>query len=244
MLKINNLSVYIAKNLLLENINIDLKKNKTYAIIWKNWAWKSTLINAIIWNPNYQTTWELFLEDKNITSLSPSDKALAWLFLVFQNIPEIPWVKLSTFLREIYNTHLIHNKSEVSPLSPLLFSRFIKKYLDILKLDENILERDLNVWFSWWEKRKLEMLQINLLNPEYIFIDEIDSGLDIDAINLIWENLKNIKSENNSIIIISHNLDLLNKIWIDEVILLNSWKIEKIWDNNLLKEIKNKWFNS
>lgn len=244
MLKINNFCVKIDENKLLENINLEFKKNKVYAIIWKNGAWKSTLINAIMWNPNYKTSWEIILEDKNITDYSPNKKALAGLFLACQNIPEIPWIKLSTFLREVYNTYLLHNKPQVNPLSPLLFNKFIKKYLDNLWLDENVLNRDLNVWFSWWEKRKLEMLQINLLNPEYIFIDEIDSGLDVDAINLIWDNLKNIKNKNNSIIIISHNINLLNKIGIDEVIILNAWKIEILWDNTLLSEIKNKWFNS
>jgi len=244
MLKIKNFSVNIAEKKLLDNISISFEKDKTYAIIWKNWAGKSTLINAIMWNPNYNISGQLFLSEEEITNKSPSDKALSGIFLAFQNIPEIPWIKLWTFLREVYNTHLKQNKPEINPLSPLLFGRFIKKYLEQLKLDENILERDLNVWFSWWEKRKLEMLQIILFTPQYIFIDEIDSGLDIDAINLIWDNLKNIKNQNNSIIIISHNLELLNKTWIDIVLLLNSWKIEKVWDNTLLQEIKNKWFNS
>ena len=119
----------------------------------------------------------------------------------------------------------------------------VEKLLPELHLENDLLDRDLFVGFSGGEKRKIELLQINLLNPSIIILDEIDSGLDIDAINVLEQQIQKWKQEAKTILIISHNLHLLNSIHIDEIILMKDGKIVNTWDISLLKEIEQTGFN-
>ena len=114
--------------------------------------------------------------------------------------------------------------------------------MDELKIDESFLDRDLNVGFSGWEKRKIEILQAKLLNPKYIILDEIDSGLDLDAFktvsNLVWE----LSNENNCIILITHQFKMTQYLNFDEVYVLKNWLVDKNWWIDLLSEIEKNWF--
>jgi len=179
---------------------------------------------------------------KNLLDLSTNDRSKAWLFLSFQNIPEIKWIKLSEYLRTIYNISLQNNNPEIRKLSPFIFKKFIWKYLSELKIDEIFLDRELNVWFSWWEKRKIEILQMKLIWPKYIILDEIDSGLDLDAFRTIAEMLRELSSEKNSLIIITHYFKILEYIDVDKVFIMKDWKIVKQGSNELIEEVKEKGF--
>lgn len=239
MLKLENLSVDIGNKKIVEDINISFELGKIYFLLWRNWSGKSSLAFSISWHPKYEiTNWEISLDWKIINSLSPSEKSKSWIFLSFQNVPEIPWIKLSEYLRTIYNISLQKKDNNIKPISPFLFKRFIKNYLEELNISENFLDRDLNVWFSWWEKRKIELLQIKLLNPKYIILDEIDSGLDIDAFKIVASNLAKIKNENNTLIFITHNFNLLDYINIDSVFVLEKWKLIDSWNQGLVEKIK------
>lgn len=247
MLEIKNLSINVWDKQILDSISISFEKWKNYLILWRNWSWKSSLVSFLMWNPNYEkTSWEVFLDWDDLLECEANERSVKWLFLSFQNIPEIPWIKLSEYLRTIYNVYL-KNKSDISEelkkwLSPFLFQKFIKPYLEELNIDPNFLSRDLNVWFSWWEKRKIELLQSKLIQANYIMLDEIDSWLDIDAFKVVWESIKKINSSQNSIIVITHNLKMLDYINFDEVIVLKNWKIDKKWWIEIIKEIEEKWF--
>ncbi len=127
-------------------------------------------------------------------------------------------------------------------LSPFIFKRFIKKHIDELEIDGSFLDRELNVWFSWGEKRKIEILQMKLIWPKYIILDEIDSGLDLDAFRSIAEMLKELSNENNSLIIITHYFKILDYIDVDKVYVMKDWKISKKWDKKLAKKISEKGF--
>lgn len=243
MIDIKNLKINVWEKEILKWINLNFKAWKNYLVLWKNGSWKSSLANYLMWNPVYEyISWETHIEWTDINSLSPNQRSNAWLFLSFQNIPEIEWINLWEYLRIIYNNHLKSWNKEIQPLSPFVFKRFLKKYLEELEIPESFLSRDLNVWFSWWEKRKIELLQAKLLQPKYIILDEIDSWLDIDAFkvvsNLIWK----LNSENNSIIVITHQFKILDYLNFDKVYILKNWIVEKSWWLELVKEIKENWF--
>lgn len=243
MIDIKNLKINVWEKEILKWINLNFKAWKNYLVLWKNGSWKSSLANYLMWNPVYEyISWETHIEWTDINSLSPNQRSNAWLFLSFQNIPEIEWINLWEYLRIIYNNHLKSWNKEIQPLSPFVFKRFLKKYLEELEIPESFLSRDLNVWFSWWEKRKIELLQAKLLQPKYIILDEIDSWLDIDAFkvvsNLIWK----LNSENNSIIVITHQFQMTEYLNFDHIYIIKDGRVEKEWGIELIENIKQNGF--
>lgn len=243
MIEIKDLKVNVADKEILKWINLNFETWKNYLILGKNGSWKSSLANFLMWNPVYEyVSWKVSVDSKDLNNLKVDERSNAWIFLSFQNIPEIEWVNLNEYLRTIYNNHLKATNKDIQPLSPFVFKRFLRKYLDELEIPENFLNRDLNVWFSWWEKRKIELLQAKLLQPKYIILDEIDSGLDIDAFKVVSNLISKLNNENNSIIVITHQFNMTKYINFDKVYVLKDWKVEKNWDIKLLNEIMEKWF--
>ena len=151
---------------------------------------------------------------------------------------------MSEYLRTIYNIHLKTISPETKELSPFVFKRFIRKILEELKIDGSFLERELNVWFSGWEKRKIEILQMKLVGPKYIILDEIDSGLDLDAFKTVSELLKSVSTNENSLIIITHHFKILDYIDVDTVYVLNDGGILKKWWKELVAEISENGFDT
>jgi len=237
MLKIENLSVQIKGKEILKTISFDFEQGKNYCILWKNGSWKSSLAMSIAWNPKYEiTNWDIKLDNTSIKDLTADERSKLWIFLTFQNIPEIPWVKLFEFLKSIYDVR------QEKPTSFIGFKKIIEPLIEDLWIDKEFLRRDLNVGFSWGEKRKIEVLQIKLLNPKVIILDEIDSWLDVNAVKQVSELLKQTNSENNTFIIITHLFDMLEWLPIEKVIILDKWKIKEVGDNNLMNKIKKEGF--
>lgn len=262
MLRIKKLEVIVSSKIsenkkILNWVSLEFEIWKNYCLLWKNWSGKSTLSSVLMWSPKYEIIWgEISItlnigQAQSITStdnklnlleLSPEERSKAWIFLSFQNVPEISWIKLIEYLRIIYNISLKNSNPTFKDLSPFVFKRFIKKYLLELNIDEKFLVRDLNVGFSWWEKRKIEILQMKLINPKYIILDEIDSGLDLDAFKSVANELKKISSSENTLIIITHYFKILDYIGVDKVYVLKDWKVDKEWGKELIKNIIENWF--
>lgn len=249
MLSIEKLSVWVEEKNILDDISLCFEKWKNYALLWENGSGKSSLCLTLAGNPKYQVkSGKIMLEGRDITKFSPDERSKAWIFLSFQNVPEIPWVSLSEYLRTIYNNFLSYKKKqkgeEFRPLSPFLFSRFIKSYLISVGLSEEFLKRDLNVWFSGGEKRKLEILQMKMLAPSYIILDEVDSGLDRDALKMLGKLLKELDNKQTSFIIISHYFRLFDFLQVDEAIVLKKGKIYKKWGKEIIEKITESWFQN
>ena len=237
MLKIENLSVQIKGKEILKSISFDFEQGKNYCILWKNGSWKSSLAMSISWNSKYEiTNWDIKLDNTSIKDFTADERSKLWIFLTFQNIPEIPWVKLFEFLKSIYDVR------QKKPTSFIGFKKIIEPLIEDLWIDKEFLRRDLNVGFSWGEKRKIEVLQIKLLNPKVIILDEIDSWLDVNAVKQVSELLKQTNSENNTFIIITHLFDMLKWLPIEKVIILDKWKIKEVGDDNLMNKIKKEGF--
>ncbi len=245
MIKIENLKVWVWKKEILKWISLEFELGKNYCLLWKNWSGKSTLSSFLMWHPKYEyNSWKVSIEDNDLLEMNPEERSAAWLFLSFQNVPEIKWIRLSEYLRTIYNIHLKSSNPDIKELSPFIFKRFINKYLEELHIDEKFMERELNVWFSGWEKRKIEILQMKLIWPKYIILDEIDSGLDLDAFRTIAEMLKDLSSKDNSLIIITHYFKILEYINVDKVYVMKDWNIVKNGNKELIKEISESGFTN
>lgn len=243
-MEVKNLDVLVWEKQIIKNFNFGFNSWKTYAILWKNGSWKSSIAWVIAWNPKYEIiSWNIGLEWEIINEFDAYDRAKMWIFLAFQNTPEIPGLNMWEYLREIYNSYLETRWWQLKKISPFIFKRHIKKFLDEVWLSETILSRDLNVWFSWWEKRKIELLQLKLLEPKIIILDEIDSWLDFDALKTASENIKKIDLEDKILIIITHNFEFIKSFNVDNVLIMQDWEIKQSWWAEIIDEIKEKWYN-
>ncbi|MCX6823471.1 MAG: Fe-S cluster assembly ATPase SufC [candidate division SR1 bacterium] len=237
MLTIKNLSVTIANKEILKDISLNFELGKNYCILGQNGSGKSSLAMTIMGNPKYSIeSGVLSIEKKNINDLTPNERAKLGIFLAFQHIPEIKGVKVFEFLRSIYDAK---NGTTTSFLG---FKKIIEPMIIELNIDKEFLRRDLNVGFSGGERRMLEILQLKLLEPKYIFLDEIDSGLDIDAIASTAKILGNINNKKNSLIFITHVFKIIEHIQIDEVVVLEKGLLKAKGDKKLIEKIKKEGF--
>ena len=237
MLKINNLSSQVENKEILHSISFDFQSGKNYCILGKNGSGKSSLAMLITGNPKYEITdGTIELDGQVLNEMSPDERARAGIFLTFQNIPEIPGVKLFEFLKSIYDA-----KAE-TPTTFISFKKIIEPLMQELEIPKDFLWRDLNVGFSWWEKRKIEVLQIKLLNPKYIILDEIDSGLDVNAVRQVAELLETTNTPDNSFIIITHLFEMLQNLPLEQVLVLEKGVIKQVWGRELIEKVKKDGF--
>jgi len=233
MLKITDLMVSVQETKVLGGVTLSFEKGKNYCVLGKNGSGKSSLAMTVMWHPSYEIAdWDISLDHKSILDMEPDERSQAGIFLAFQSIPEIKGVKLFEFLRTIYNTRREKKESFVS------FKRLILPYLEELGIEKDFLRRDLNVWFSGGERRKIEILQLKLLDPTYIILDEVDSGLDVDAFRSVAGLLKALNTADNSIIIITHYFTILEYIPVDEVYVLESGKVVDQWGLEIAQRIQ------
>lgn len=237
MLKIKNLQVSLNKKNILDKIDLSVKNGETHILMGQNGAGKSTLAQSIMGNPNYSVKGEISFDSHSLLELDPQQRAAFGIFLSFQQILEIPGVKIYDYLK------LLHKKSHEKKLTPMKFKAFLKERMAILNFNEEFLKRSLNHGFSGGEKKKMEVLQMLVLEPKLIILDEIDSGLDIDAIEAVAKAVNFLKKEkNSSVLLITHYSRILNFLEIDHVHLLSKGKIVKDGDGSLVKQIEAKGF--
>ncbi|MDD4152033.1 MAG: Fe-S cluster assembly ATPase SufC [Candidatus Gracilibacteria bacterium] len=243
MINVKNLKVKVGEKDILKGISLSFELGKNYLLLGKNGSGKSSLASTIAGNPKYEVIdGNIELNGRDLISMTPDLRSKEGIFLSFQNVPEIKGINLGEYLRIIYNIHLKNSNSEAKEITPFIFKRYIKQFLEEFKIDENFLQRDLNVGFSGGEKRKIEMLQVKLIGPKYIILDEIDSGLDVDAFKIVAELLSKLDSENNTFIIITHYFKIVDYFKIDKVYLLEDGKLKKEGGIEIAEEIKEKGF--
>ena len=237
MLQIKNLSVKVGEKPILNQISFDFETGKNYCILGKNGSGKSSLAMTLAGNPKYEISeGELLLDGQNLTEMSPDERNKAGIFLTFQNIPEIPGVKLFEFLKTIYDARA------KKPSTFLEFKKIIEPLMAELEIEKAFLWRDLNVGFSGGEKRKIEVLQIKLLKPKVIILDEIDSGLDVNAVKQVAELLKAVNTGGNSFIVITHLFEMLQELPLEKILILEQGKIKAIGGRELMEQIRKEGF--
>lgn len=237
MLEINNLSVQVDHKPILHNMTLSFERWKNYCILGKNGSWKSTLAYTLMWHPSYTITdGKIVLDGQDITSVEANQRAALGIFLAFQNIPELPGVKWFEFLRSMYSAK--QGKEETF----LSFKKIIEPFIGELKIDRDFLWRDVNVGFSGGERRKMEVLQIKLLEPKYIILDEVDSGLDVDAFKSVATLLKEVNNWENTFIVITHYFDILEYVPIDIIYLFEKGSLAQQGWVELVEKVKLEWF--
>ena len=181
-LKIENLHVCIDDKEILKGIDLTINTGEIHALMGPNGNGKSTLLSAIMGNPKYQVTeGSIYLDGQNVLEMSVDERSKAGIFLGMQYPQEIPGVVTSDFLRAALNAH------QEKPVSLFKFIKELDKNIADLKMDENLAHRYLNEGFSGGEKKRNEILQMKLLKPKFALLDEIDSGLDVDALKIVSE---------------------------------------------------------
>ena len=242
MLMINQFSVAVAEKHIITDFNYTFESGNIYALLGENGSGKSSFALGLFGHPRYQVAWSIVYHDQNIRGISPDQIANRGMYLSFQNVPEIGGIRLIEYLRTIYTKHFLHLHPDQKVPTGFVFRRMVEKLLPDYGIESKFLDRDLNVGFSGGEKRRVEMLQIALLEPSCIFLDEIDSGLDIWALDLLSKKLEIWRSEGKICIIISHNFHLLDTIDVDRVIIMKSWQIDRHGGQELIQRIRESWF--
>lgn len=236
-LEIKNLHAFVAGKEIIKGINFHIKDNEIHVIMGPNGSGKTTLAKAIMGAPDIKVEGSIMLNKKEISRLPPNERAKLGLFLLFQNPPELEGVSFISFLRsakESIEGHTVDIKNFIANL---------KENASLLKMDNEIIGRQLNYKFSGGEKKKAEVLQMKALKPKLAILDEPDSGLDVDSIRDVMSNINSIKeSEKIPMLIITHYSRIFKYIKPQYVHILIDGKIVEEGGIELINEIDAKGF--
>lgn len=240
MIKLQNISVSVDEKQILNNISFDLKPGQITALMGPNGSGKSSIAHTLAGHPNYKiTAGEIVFDKKDITSTSPDKRSSLGLFLANQSPISIPGLNVKNFLWQLYKKHHPQNSITLSEFRSLL-----DKESTSLDIKKELLDRNLNDGFSGGEKKKMEILQVLITKPKYLILDEIDSGLDVDALKLISLRIKKLVTQSNlSVLIITHFAKILDYLKPDQVIILETGQIKKIGDDKLVSQVETLGFN-
>ena len=224
MLSIRNLKAKVEDREILKGINLEVKAGEVHAIMGPNGSGKSTLASVLAGKEGYVVTeGEVIYKGKNLLELSPEDRAREGIFLAFQYPVEIPGVSTTNFLKTAISEKRKYLGLE--PLSSVEFLKMLKSKAKLVEIETDMLSRSVNVGFSGGEKKRNEIFQLAMMNPELSILDETDSGLDIDALRIVAEGVNKLKSPDNAFVVITHYQRLLNYIIPDYVHVLNDGQI-------------------
>ena len=233
ILEVKNLHVNVGDKEILKGIDLDIFEGKVHVIMGPNGAGKSTLTNSIMAHPNYEVTkGDIFFKGENINELRADERAKLGMFMSFQNPEEVPGVTVSNFIRA--SRMSITGEKE----SVIEFQRELEGKMENLTMDTSYAQRYLNVGFSGGEKKKTEILQMQVLNPKLAMLDETDSGLDVDAVRIVSEGIKNFKNDDNALLIITHHKEIIHNVIPDYVHVIMDGRIVKEGDFSLIQRIE------
>jgi Fe-S cluster assembly ATP-binding protein len=243
MIDIKNLTLnYDDSKNIISNLNLTIPKGEIHLLMGKNGSGKSTLLKAIANDPIINKSGEIFFKEKNITNMDIDEIANEGIFLSFQNPISIDGVNNVQFIKQAVNSK--RHYYGLNDIEIMDFMKDIKSKMKIVGFDDSFLTRNLNEGFSGGERKRNELLQMLMLNPDLILLDEIDSGVDIDGIKVIANTLKDYAQDNSkSILMVSHYEKIFDYIKPNVVHILNNGKISKSGDISLLKLIQEKGYD-
>lgn len=238
LLEIKNLNVNAEEKQILKGIDLTINKGEIHVIMGPNGSGKTTTANAILNNPAYNKTGgSIIFDGEDITDMRTDEIARKGVFMSFQLPEEIPGVSVANFLK------YAKNKVTGKPVKIFQFKDELKKYMEDLNMNPENIERSLNVGFSGGEKKKNEILQMLVLNPKLAILDETDSGLDVDAIKTVSKGIEMFKNDENAVLIITHNMRILENLKVDYVHVLIDGKIITTGGYEIIKDIEENGFS-
>lgn len=242
MLQIKNLHASIEGKEILKGIDLEVKAGEVHAIMGPNGAGKSTLSSVVAGNEDFEVTeGEIVLSGEEISELAPEERAHKGIFLSFQYPVEIPGVSVTNFIKTAINESRKAQGLDEMPANEML--KKIKEKAEMLGIDRKFLSRSLNEGFSGGEKKRNEIFQLAMLEPKLAFLDETDSGLDIDALRIVANGVNKLKSNENAVVLITHYQRLLEYIVPDYVHVLMDGKIVKSGGKELALKLEEQGYD-
>lgn len=233
MLEIKDLKVSVEDKEILKGINLKINKGEIHVIMGPNGSGKSTLMNSIMAHPAYTVKGgNIIFEGEDITDLSTDKRAKKGMFISFQTPKEVSGITVENFLR---TAKMAVTEQSVSVMK---FKKDLKNKMQDLSFDEKYAERYLNVGFSGGEKKKNEILQMKVLDPKFVMLDETDSGLDVDATRIVSDAVNNFMTQDKAILIVTHHNQILESLNPDFVHIMVDGKIVKEGGKELIDEVE------
>lgn len=238
-LKIKDLTVKVQDKTILKNLSLTVKSGELHALMGPNGAGKSTLGNVLMGHPNYEVlSGSIKIDNIELVNLNPEERARAGLFLAYQNPIAVQGVKLSTFIRTAYNQ--LHPDEKI-PISK--FYESMKEHLRKVGLNESFMSRSVNDGFSGGERKRFEILQMVMLRPKFVVLDEIDSGLDVDALKLVAQEIRDYFNKDVGFLIITHYQRILKDIKPEFVHVLMDGAVIRSGDEELSLKIEEEGYD-
>ncbi len=243
LLKIVDLHVSINEKEILKGFNLTINQGEIHAIMGPNGTGKSTLASALVGKPDYEiTSGSVFFKGQDLLEMEPDERALAGIFLSFQYPVEIPGVSMINFMKTVLDARRKHK--DLEPVSSSDFLSMVKKNSELVGINDKMKGRAVNEGFSGGEKKKNEIFQMAMIQPDLAILDELDSGLDIDSLKQIAESLNKLHNTSNSYLIITHYQRLLDYVRPDFVHIMNDGRIVKSGGFELATELEEKGYDA
>lgn len=241
MLEIKNLHVSINGKEILKGLDFVARAGEVHAIMGPNGTGKSTLAAVIAGKEEYEITdGSILYKGKDLTEMSVEERSLEGVFLAFQYPVEIPGVSMINFMKTVMEARRQH--AGLDPLSPTEFLALVKKNSSLVEINDKMKGRSVNEGFSGGEKKKNEVFQMAMINPDLAILDETDSGLDIDALRIVAKGVNQLRSDKNAYIVITHYQRLLEYLVPDFVHIMNDGKIVRSGSRELALELEEKGY--
>jgi Fe-S cluster assembly ATP-binding protein len=241
MLKIDNLTTSVDGKQILRGLDLEVGAGEVHAIMGPNGSGKSTLAHVLAGRDGYRVDGgSVSFDGQDLIALDPEERAARGIFLAFQYPVEIPGVNNTYFLRESLNA--VHRRRGEPELDAVAFMRLMREKLQLVRIDEKLMQRAVNVGFSGGEKKRNEILQMALLEPRLAILDETDSGLDIDALRIVAEGVNALRASDRSFVLVTHYQRLLDYVEPDFVHVLAGGRIVRSGDKGLALELEEKGY--
>ena len=238
LLVVENLNVNVEDKPILRGIDLKIFPGEKHAIMGPNGSGKSTLANALMGKPGYEITkGRILFKGTDIVDLTPDQRARMGMFLAFQYPTEVPGVSVVNFMRTAYNA--VHADRQLGPLE---FRKYLQTKMDLLDVSDAMINRYVNSGFSGGERKRAEVLQMAVLDPDLAILDETDTGLDIDALKDVSAGVNKVHDERRGLLIITHYQRLLNHIQPDHVHVLINGKIARSGGKDLALDLDAKGY--